>query len=65
MQALCLLPLVVNYHVDHIPQTLILQLLAQAVHSAQMREIGEHKNQLPCNKVVNYTFLDSLLNKQV
>lgn len=39
VQALCLLPLLVNHHVDHVLQTLTLQLLAQAVHSAQKGEI--------------------------
>ena len=39
VQALCLLPLVVNDHVDHVLQSLTLQLLVQAVHSAHMREI--------------------------
>lgn len=36
-------PLVVNDHVDHIPQALVLKLLAQAVHSAQIQKIREHK----------------------
>lgn len=36
VQALCLLPLLVNHHVDHVLQTLTLQLLAQAIHSGSL-----------------------------
>jgi len=38
VQLLCFLPLVVDDHVDHVLQTLILQALEQVFHSAQMRE---------------------------
>lgn len=66
VQLLCLRPLVVNDHVDHILQTPPLQLLAQAVHPAQRREIRNHesKNQLLRNNVINKAFLYCLFNKQ-
>lgn len=38
VKALCLLPLVVDDHVGHVPQTLILQFLAQAIQSAQVKD---------------------------
>lgn len=55
MQLLCLRPLVVNDHVGHILQTSTLQLTAQAVHSAERKEIWnyESKNPLLRNKRFN------------
>lgn len=41
VQAPRLRPLVVHDHVDHIPQALVLKLLAQAVHSTQIQKIRE------------------------
>lgn len=38
VQALCLLPLLVNDHVGHVLQTLTLHLLVQAVHSGSLHQ---------------------------
>ena len=49
MQALCLLPLVVNDHVGHVPQALTLQLLAQAVHSGSLHQAEQSAGLEKCH----------------